>query len=253
MAFVYWIHLPEHTNMLSEGYIGFTSKTVLERWKGHLKESHRKRCPNYPLYNAIKKYEDRLIVSTLAEGCDQYCLDLENKLRPSVKIGWNLQIGGGSGSSPALFSEEARQKISAAGKLRKMSPETKAKLISANTGKRRSDEVRAKLSIFRKGKKKDPSVIAKHKDTLKNEPWRAQAANKDVWAKADSLYSLFLTNIKMGTVTLSKLSEINKDSLTTILKRFRNGWVPHVDPYWIKFSHTYKEAYESSHSTQAVI
>ena len=36
MAVVYWIHLPEHTDMFSEGYIGVT-ENIKRRYYEHLK------------------------------------------------------------------------------------------------------------------------------------------------------------------------------------------------------------------------
>ena len=91
MAFVYWIHLPYHTDMLSEGYIGFTSKTVMGRYAQH--KSDAKRYPHITLYKAFCKYGDDLLVTTLVEGSDEYCLDVENRLRPWNKIGWNIKLG----------------------------------------------------------------------------------------------------------------------------------------------------------------
>lgn len=95
MAFVYWIHRPEHTDIFSQGYVGFTSKTVKSRFKKHCETLKYGRRKPTPLDNAIKKYGSaNLIVQTMVEGTIDYCLMIEKKLRPHCKIGWNLGIGG---------------------------------------------------------------------------------------------------------------------------------------------------------------
>ena len=38
---------------------------------------------------------DNLVKEVVLIGDDAYCLDVENKLRPSDKIGWNIVAGGG--------------------------------------------------------------------------------------------------------------------------------------------------------------
>src|SRR3989337_2148756 len=94
MAEVYWIHLPEHTDMFSEGYIGITSKTTKERFRTHLKEAKRKDRKKYRIHNALAKYKDVVIVETLVICDEDYAIDLESKLRPLPRIGWNTLAGG---------------------------------------------------------------------------------------------------------------------------------------------------------------
>ena len=62
------------TNRINgKSYVGKTTKTALERWEEHLRESRMGRSENRPLYKAIRKYgSDEFIVETLEE------VDLEN-------------------------------------------------------------------------------------------------------------------------------------------------------------------------------
>ena len=87
MPCVYWIHLQEHADFLSEGYIGFTSKSAEKRFRQHCAgaRSQKERCPH--LEKAIRKYgASQLITDTLCIGTPDYCIDLERKLRPHPMI-----------------------------------------------------------------------------------------------------------------------------------------------------------------------
>lgn len=79
MALVYWIRLPEHTNLLSEGYIG-----VATDWARRVRQ-HRHR---------FKNIWDKVIMTPIVSASESYCFDLEKKLRPLRNIGWNIAAGG---------------------------------------------------------------------------------------------------------------------------------------------------------------
>jgi hypothetical protein len=96
IAEVYWIRSPLHSDMMLEGYVG-VSKNAQKRWLYGHNWAHRKgRHDNPRLANAISKYGwDNLIKTVLVVAEEEYCYDLERKLRPKDSIGWNLVIGGG--------------------------------------------------------------------------------------------------------------------------------------------------------------
>ena len=79
MAHVYWLHLPEHKDFLTQGYIGAASNI-----------SARLRCHKH----RFKSIWDKLVVELLVESTIDYCFELEKKLRPSRNIGWNIAAGG---------------------------------------------------------------------------------------------------------------------------------------------------------------
>jgi len=79
MAYVYWLHLPEHQNFLTEGYIGAASN-IEARLRSH---KHR-----------LKQIWDKISVKILIESTIDYCFELEAKLRPCRNIGWNVAAGG---------------------------------------------------------------------------------------------------------------------------------------------------------------
>ena len=157
---MYWIRHKDHTDMFSQGYIG-VSKDVQNRWKYH------KRCKqNAHLTNAIALYGwNNLIKQIVIEAEIDYCLDIERKIRPSDKIGWNIVKGGGLPPSvpwnkgiPA--TEEVRKRLSEMGKGRpsprkgvKLSEETKQKIRLAKLGLKQTPEHIEKCKIAKIGKK----------------------------------------------------------------------------------------------------
>jgi hypothetical protein len=94
-AEVYWIRAPHHSDMTSEGYVG-VSKNANKRWLYGHKWAHTKgRHDNPRLSNAIAKHGwDSLIKTVVVVADEAYCYELENKLRPTSDIGWNLASGG---------------------------------------------------------------------------------------------------------------------------------------------------------------
>jgi len=92
---VYWIRAPHHSDMFSEGYIGVARKAE-KRWKyGHQWAFKQNRHDNPILVNAVNKYGwDNLVKEVVLVSDEEYCYDIESKLRPSENIGWNINIGG---------------------------------------------------------------------------------------------------------------------------------------------------------------
>jgi|ERR1017187_4140587 hypothetical protein len=98
---LYWIHLPEHTDILLEGYIG-VSRDPIRRLSNH---KTGKRNPH--LTNAFAKYKD-IIHTILLQGEEEYCYEIEEKLRPTINIGWNITSGGNR--PPILYGENNHMK-----------------------------------------------------------------------------------------------------------------------------------------------
>lgn len=154
---VYWIREQSHTDIMTQGYIG-VSGNVDGRFASH---KGMWSGTNAHLRHAIKKYGwGNLIKSVLFYANKEYCLNIERKLRPAEKIGWNLTIGGGmpptlSGPQPHLRGRIAWNK----GKIGVFSSETLVKMRQAKLGKSPAnkgvpitDEHRQKLSKALKGR-----------------------------------------------------------------------------------------------------
>ena len=87
-SFVYWIHLPDHTDMYSQGYVG-VSKNPTRRL-----QEHKNSTDNKHLSRALKKYADAAIQTILFSGDSESCYLYEEHLRPTPNIGWNINKGG---------------------------------------------------------------------------------------------------------------------------------------------------------------
>ena len=90
MYCIYWIHLPEHKDIYSEGYVGFTIN-LKQRIKSHKKNKYKTHFTN-----AFNKYKwENLIIDVIEyKQFLSEILQLEKKYRPTQNIGWNSQQGG---------------------------------------------------------------------------------------------------------------------------------------------------------------
>lgn len=120
--YLYWIHHKNHTDILSEGYVGITRRTITERFEEHLVVG------NQHLRNAIQKYGEDVIVECVDQGTDEFCIQREKELRPIRGIGWNIAEGGGNppNMSGIPRSEETKRKISQTRKEKGIKPTDKA-------------------------------------------------------------------------------------------------------------------------------
>ena len=75
-AFVYWLHLPEHKDPFTEGYVG-VSCNPKTRMRVHTWLARRKKHENPILANVFNKYENVLqTILLIAE--EEYCYEMEN-------------------------------------------------------------------------------------------------------------------------------------------------------------------------------
>jgi hypothetical protein len=79
MSTLYWLRLAEHTDVFTQGYVG-VAQDLQKRLRSH---KHR-----------FKSIWDSVIATPLVVASDDYCFDLEKKLRPVRRIGWNKSPGG---------------------------------------------------------------------------------------------------------------------------------------------------------------
>ena len=92
---VYWIRAKHHTDLMTEGYVG-VSRNASKRWKyGHFWAQKNNRHDNPRLANAIAKHGwENLVKEILVISSEEYCYDLEAKIRSAENVGWNLVMGG---------------------------------------------------------------------------------------------------------------------------------------------------------------
>lgn len=247
MACVYWIHLPEHTDMFSEGYVGVTTKTAEHRFAEHVKASNSKRRKNYTICNAIRKHgPDAFIVDTLIIASEDYCYLMESRLRPKKAIGYNIAEGGTKPPSGGgrEWSEESRKKAACSAKNRPpMSEETRRKQSKAHTGKKQSATTKQKRRLsIEVARQSDPEWNARwqwsdeRKDSVSRsrkeaaalmKPWE-RALIKHAWIAAENLYSIW-SKERCKEKKLSRLSGVSESQLKGIIREFGKGWIPSED------------------------
>lgn len=257
MAEVYWIHLPEHTDMFTQGYIGVTSKTAEERFKSHINAANLNKKKHLKISYAIKKYgAENLIVETLVICSDDYALDLELKLRPTSNIGWNLAPGG---SKPPVrkgpMNAEFSRKISERTKGVPKSEETKRKISETLTGTKLPQEVKERISEAHKLKiakdgVNENSIKAMREGYLRNRSgvtptesfWVGFRKNSNKFTTvsiADKAYAHFVEKDSLVTakdvVKFIGLEESwgNITHMRTLLQYFTSGWNPCEDIFWL--------------------
>lgn len=94
MAYIYVIENTEN----DKKYIGKTNFSVEKRFKEHLKDSHRTRCEQRPLYNAINMHgEDKFSYRILEEVSEAEAAEAEIKWIEKFdcyRTGYNATLGG---------------------------------------------------------------------------------------------------------------------------------------------------------------
>lgn len=155
MANIYWIHLPEHNDILSEGYIG-VSDNVRKRVNSHFKMLKNNIHENIHLSRVYDKYKETIICNIILEGSEDYCYEIENKLRPEKNIGWNIAEGGygppklygNTHNKGRMISEDHKQAIKNAGVFSKYNKSEAHRLIASKTmkNKPKSEEQKRKQS-----------------------------------------------------------------------------------------------------------
>lgn len=97
ICYVYWIKRKEHTCIFSQGYVGISMNPSYRYTQHKYFSSKEKYSKNYrsDFRNAVREGDTELTV--LLKSSRQYCLDMEEKLRPDWAIGWNLARGGTGG------------------------------------------------------------------------------------------------------------------------------------------------------------
>ncbi len=152
--FVYWIHLPEQINIVVEGYVGI-AMNFEQRMFAH--KSCAKTGKEQTLYKAIRKYGwDNLVKEIILISNEDYCLEIEKKLRPTPRMGWNIAIGGDFSGSHLKGTKQSEQHLANKKKAlmgrvsgmkgKKMPKEAIEKTMQDVRGMPKTDECKKKLA-----------------------------------------------------------------------------------------------------------
>lgn len=221
MAEVYWIHLSEHTDVFSEGYVGFTSKTAEKRFAQHCVDTPKQSGCRH-LYSAIETYGDALIVDTLCICTNDYGLWLEQQIRPHPYIGWNIATGG---KAPMLGKKSSEKTIEQQKKTWKQNfTEARRENLrkAARKGAETWTEARRKAASEAQIKIRDDRVDYKN-----------HCSSPEKWVHAQEFYQAYIRGVRPKT--LEKALHSTSKSFNPMFKLFESGWVPCEDPQWLVF------------------
>ena len=137
-------------------YIGYTGKSIQERFSQHLRITIK---GNYKNAYWLKKHKENVEIFLIEDGISSHnevCIKEINYIKLYRELGYDLNNtnDGGEGSNGFKHSEETKQKLKYANLGKKHSDESKNKMSINNPlkGKNISEEVKRKISESQKGK-----------------------------------------------------------------------------------------------------
>ena len=168
----------KHTSPSNKSYIGITSQKSERRWR---KNGYGYKYHTY-FWNAIQKYgwdnfkHEILFEGLTKEEAEQKEIELIAYYNSNDEnYGYNLSIGGESGSKGYKYTEEQRKRMSENRKGEKNgmygkhhTEETKQKERLSHMRENLSEDTIYKMSVAKKGKKRDRQSVEKQIATISN-------------------------------------------------------------------------------------
>lgn len=85
---VYWIKLPEHIDIMKDGYVGITKHSISYRLSQHFNS-------NRPVGSILREIgKESIEIVEVTRGTKEEALNKEYLLRPNRFTGWNILAGG---------------------------------------------------------------------------------------------------------------------------------------------------------------
>ncbi len=251
---VYWIHTAEQTDVTKEGYIGVAANGAQKRFREH--KCAARKGSKLPIHNAIRKYGDKLIYETVLLGSPEYCLLIEEKLRPLPDIGYNVSVGGVSVNLGRRVSEETRKKMSDWQKGKIISETALANMREAAKNRIYSISEETRQLMSEKAKLRDNSKnIAKARESITGVgKWKKHNADKYAWSLSGKVFDIIQEEPTIGVRRIANKLDIVYSKLAVVFKEIKAGWNPYKDEDWLVFSSKlYPEVLDVSQSKSAVM
>lgn len=206
---VYWLHLKEHDDIKTQGYVGITSKTAESRFTTHCKNAEK--FNKFTIHKAIRKYgAENIIVDLICITDDDHAKWMERSLRPEPFIGWNMQRGGIGNpyltpEALANYKQRNRDFMDAGGVWPSSRP-----------------EVRETFSKVHKKRYED------------NGWWVNSQASKLLWLSAAKVM-LFRKITALPRNLLADMIGVPRGSIPKLTDKLFSGWNPLEDERWVKW------------------
>ena len=249
-------------NLLNgKGYVGQTIQSLKARWKGHKDEAHGKRLKT-AIYSAMRKYGIDSFSIVELEICssidemnerEKYWIEYLHTLAPN---GYNLHTGGLnhitseetrlkqsiSAKLKPPITDETRQRLSLANKIRYQNPDEIEKIRRRSFGRFHSKETiekcsiiarkrfespveRAKISVALKGKKKSVT----HRKKISDRKIELVRTGRHNLAKLDAKKVLqirqFLSDAELSSREIAALYGVDKNQILAIRDGRAWRWV----------------------------
>jgi hypothetical protein len=95
IAILYWLHLKEHTDVFTQGYVGVTTRLIDVRFKEHCSRFNNSYNQYNTLHLAFAQHGIENIIKTRLCVCStDEVYRLEKIFRPFEYMGWNTAEGG---------------------------------------------------------------------------------------------------------------------------------------------------------------
>ena len=209
---LYWIRHKEHTDILTEGYVGVSSEVDV-RFKTHKYLLKNKKHENIHLQRAFDLYgEDQIVFDVIGEFSDDYYI--EESVRPDVAIGWNINKGG---AKPPISKKGHKKTFTPQSLQTKKERAKRSKLVLTYNG---SEEQKKMLSEKLSGRDvywgDKISMANKANPFPRGNPMRSEESRKK------------LSESKIGTKTLiknskRKMAKPNSEKWNLLISE---GWTP---------------------------
>lgn len=239
---LYWAHLPEHTNPLTEGYIGITKQSLKNRMKNH--ELEARKGSNNLFKQKIREYGDLIIWEVIARSFSKNgAQTIEKSFRPIQNIAWNTQEGGGnypilSGENNAMFGKkgnlnhnfcrvvpiEERIKNANSWNNERRAKKSLSMIGEKNPmyGKTHNEESREKISLTHKGKK----ISIEHIESMRPKlSVLKKGENNPMYHKLkhDKSFYIEIINCKIPHKELAIKLNTSVHTIESIRKEYKKG------------------------------
>lgn len=230
MAFVYWFHFKEHDDIKTQGYVGITSGKHRRRWREHKSSLLRGTHSNTYLQNIVNKYGfDALEFTVVCECTEEYAKELEEKLRPEPRIGWNLMKGGEANWEHVPLTEERRKFQSEMVKNLWKDPDYRISRTST-LGRKASEETKLKQSIGIRKFYENGSPLPIFKRGRANEP-----QCKELWLKAEQIKLLWESGLGDRAISREFGYDKRNSTIMKLCRLLKSGWIPSEDSDWVDY------------------
>lgn len=193
-------------NLNQKIYIGKTSKTIEDRFKGHIRKA--KQYTNRYLYDAMNHYGYENFSVEEVEECDNAMLDDRERFwiqyykSNQSEFGYNMTEGGDGGDT--LTNNPNKEAII-------------QKIAQANTGQKRTPEQKAKMSLAQKGvyyipiNKEELFNDIKNMSSIEEMCEKYQISRRSLYKRCQDYFNQTPTEIRGDRLTHTNTMHIDLD------------------------------------------